>query len=55
MRFFHMLMASMLLSAAFGTALAKHGESGPAAPRAEILSPAFTWLWQPQMRRVALR
>lgn len=52
MRFFNILIASMILSAAFGTALAKHGDSG-SARRAEILSPSFTWLWQPQLRRVA--
>ena len=50
---FAVLIASMLISAAFGTALARQFDQTPSAPRAELLSPAFTWLWQPPLRRTA--
>lgn len=53
MRFTYVLFASMILSAAFGTALARHADQAPALLRADTLSPSFTWLWKPQMRRVA--
>lgn len=54
MRFANVLIASMLISAAFGTALARHADQTASTPaRAELLSPAFTWLWQPPLRRTA--
>lgn len=53
MRFANVLIASMLISAAFGTALARHVDQAASTPRAELLSPAFTWLWQPPLRRTA--
>ena len=55
MRFFNILLASMILSAAFGTALASMNGESSAVRRAESLGPAVTWLWQPQLRRVATR
>lgn len=53
MRFANVLIVSMLISAAFGSALARHADQTTSAPRAELLSPAFTWLWQPPIRRTA--
>lgn len=53
MRFANILIASMIISAACGTALARHGDQALTAPRTELLSPAFTWLWQPPIRRMA--